>query len=356
MIYYISLKNICFSTFLIFLFTILCSFVGFSQGKPYIQELTGSNSSFAYPEIKLRLNNGSQTKSTRIAYLEWATIDLDPGYDAGAFPDFANFAIHSRLPNFADGLDYTIQALPILDDDYYSIPLSVYANQGSNLTFSAIISGDFPTRVYFYLEDVLANQVVDLNIEDYVVDISTDLNGTGRFYLKVVKEMRQEVLVPQGWFYYSSYMNSNTPISEVLSTIHNSVYYVKDINGEIYFPSWNYDGIGEIMVDESYMIKSNEESFLEVFGDKVSPDSVAINLVSGWNFVPYLRDSPANIEDVFSELIENNNLIIAKDYQGGIWMPDYSIDNLDSLYPGQGYIMKLNEPHEFYFLSNHDEY
>lgn len=104
------------------------------------------------------------------------------------------------------------------------------------------------------------------------------------------------------------------------------------------------------------MIKSNEESFLEVFGDKVSPDSVAINLVSGWNFVPYLRDSPANIEDVFSELIENNNLIIAKDYQGGIWMPDYSIDNLDSLYPGQGYIMKLNEPHEFYFLSNHDEY
>lgn len=349
-------KKTNFLTVVLALIIILDVSVVFSQGKPFIQELTGSNSSFAYPEIKLRLNNGSQTKSTRIAYLEWATIDLDPGYDAGAFPDFANFAIHSRLPNFADGLDFTIQALPILDYDYYSIPLSVYANQGSNLTFSAIISGDFPTQVYFYLEDVLANQVVDLNVEDYELDISTDMNGTGRFYLNVVKEMRQEVAIPEGWFYYSSYMNSNFPISEVFSTIHNSVHYVKDFNGEIYFPSWNYDGIGEIKVDESYMIKSNEESFLEVFGDKVSPDSVAINLVSGWNFVPYLRDSPANIEDVFSELIENNNLIIAKDYHGGIWMPDYSIDNLDTLYPGQGYIIKLNEPHEFYFLSNHDEY
>ena len=37
-------------------------------------------------------------------------------------------------------------------------------------------------------------------------------------------------------------------------------------------------------------------------------------------------------------------------------MPDYPIDNFDSLYPGQGYILKLNEPHEFYFLSNLDEY
>jgi hypothetical protein len=37
-------------------------------------------------------------------------------------------------------------------------------------------------------------------------------------------------------------------------------------------------------------------------------------------------------------------------------MPDYPTDNFDSLYPGQGYILKLNEPHEFYFLSNLDEY
>lgn len=338
------------------LFTILNVSLGFSQGKPFMQETSDSYRAILVPTINLRLNNGTQEKSTKIVYSEWATLELDPGYDSGAFPDGLNFGFHSRLLNSPDGLDFAVQALPIIDYNSYSIPLSVYAEGGSSLTFSATGEGDLPTQVYFYLEDVLANQVVDLNVEDYVLDISTELNGTGRFYLNVVKEMRQEVAIPQGWFYYSSYMNSNVPISEVFSSIHNSIYYVKDFNGEIYFPSWNYDGIGEIKVDESYMIKSNQESFLEVFGDKVSPDSVAINLVSGWNFVPYLRDSPANFEDVFSELIENNNLIIAKDYHGGIWMPDYPIDNFDSLYPGQGYILKLNEPHEFYFLSNLDEY
>ena len=349
-------KKSSFLPFVLSLVTVFYVSLGFSQVKPFMQKSSGSSIAISFPTINLSLNNGDQQKSTKIVYFESATLDSDPGFDAGAFPDFATFSINSRFINDPDGIDLTIQTLLIIDYNSYSIPLSVKAEGGSSLTFRATPEGDFPTQVYFYLEDVLANQVVDLNVEDYELDISTDLNGTGRFYLNVVKEMRQELVIPQGWFYYSSYMNSNIPISEVFSTIHNSVYYVKDFNGEIYFPSWNYDGIGEIKVDESYMIKSNEESFLEVFGDKVSPDSVPINLVSGWDFVPYLRDSPANIEDVFSELIENNNLIIAKDYHGGIWIPDYSIDNIDSLYPGQGYIIKLNEPHEFYFLSNHDEY
>ena len=354
--YYNFPKKPSFLPFVLSLVTIFYVSLGFSQVKPFMQKSSVSSGAISFPTINLSLNNGDQEKSTKIVYFEFATLELDPGFDAAAFPDASNFAIYSRIPNLPDGLDFLLQALPIIDYNTYSIPLSVKAEGGSSLTFSAATEGDFPTQVYIYLEDVLANQVVDLNVEDYELDISTDLNGTGRFYLNVVKEMRQELVIPEGWFYYSSYMNSNAPISEVFSTIHNSIYYVKDFNGEIYFPSWNYDGIGEIKVDESYMIKSNVESFLEVFGDKVSPDSVPINLSSGWNFVPYLRDSPANIEDVFSELIENNNLIIVKDYHGGIWMPDYSIDNLDSLYPGQGYILKLNEPHEFYFLSNLDEY
>ena len=200
-------KKSSFLPFVLSLATIFHVSLGFSQVKPFMQKSSGSSIAISFPTINLSLNNGDQQKSTKIVYFESATLEADPGFDAGAFPDFATFSIHSRFINDPDGIDLTIQTLPIIDYNSYSIPLSVKAEGGSSLTFRATPEGDFPTQVYFYLEDVLANQVVDLNVEDYELDISTDLNGTGRFYLNVVKEMRQEVVIPQGWFYYSKHTN-----------------------------------------------------------------------------------------------------------------------------------------------------
>lgn len=180
-------KKTSFFPFVLSLVTIFYVSLGFSQVKPFMQKSSGSSIAISFPTINLSLNNGDQEKSTKIVYFESATLDLDPGYDAAAFPDASNFTIYSRIPNLPDGLDFLLQVLPIIDYNSYSIPLSVKAEGGSSLTFSATVEGDFPTQVYFYLEDVLANQVVDLNVEDYVLDISTDLNGTGRFYLNVVK-------------------------------------------------------------------------------------------------------------------------------------------------------------------------
>ena len=151
-------KKTSFVYMVLSLFTILNVSLGFSQGKPFMQETSDSYRAILVPTINLRLNNGAHQKSTSIVYFESASLELDPGYDSGAFPDGLNFAFHSRLLNSPDGIDFTVQALPIIDYNSYSIPLSVYAEGGSSLTFSATAEGDFPLQKDLFREQQVRAQ------------------------------------------------------------------------------------------------------------------------------------------------------------------------------------------------------
>ena len=88
-------KKSSFLPFVLSLATIFHVSLGFSQVKPFMQKSSGSSIAISFPTINLSLNNGDQQKSTKIVYFESATLEADPGFDAGAFPDFATFSIHS---------------------------------------------------------------------------------------------------------------------------------------------------------------------------------------------------------------------------------------------------------------------
>ena len=45
---------------------------------------------------------------------------------------------------------------------------------------------------------------------------------------------------------------------------------------------------------------------------------------------------------VFSELTENNNLIIAKDYIGSAFLPEWGFNGIGDLETGKGYQLKVN--------------
>jgi hypothetical protein len=64
-----------------------------------------------------------------------------------------------------------------------TIPLGLHSNQGHSVTIS-IAQTDIPASINVFLEDVETNTVVLLNSEDYTFTPSTDISGTGRFYLR----------------------------------------------------------------------------------------------------------------------------------------------------------------------------
>ena len=113
---------------------------------------------------------------------------LDVGYDAAFLSnEVPEFALYSHLVQENSGLPIALQALNGSDLSDVVIPLGVNANQGEQITFS-IADSTLPESVSVYLEDTVANTVTLLNDSDYVITPNSDLNGTGRFYLRYTED------------------------------------------------------------------------------------------------------------------------------------------------------------------------
>ena len=67
-----------------------------------------------------------------------------------------------------------------------------------------------------------------------------------------------------------------------------------------------------------------------------------------------MEAAPADL--VLAELNDTGNLIIAKNYQGAAFLPEFNFNGIGDLKPGQGYQLKINEAGILNFLSNDNSY
>ncbi|QNK77401.1 lamin tail domain-containing protein [Winogradskyella sp. PAMC22761] len=130
---------------------------------------------------------GSSTYSTSIFFNTNASLGLDPGYDAAVYGTASdNYPIFSHLVEENTGRPMAIQSLSNTDLANVTIPLGVNANQGETIAFS-ISQSTLPSTVNVYLEDNVANTSTLLNMSDYIITPSSNLLGTGRFYLRITE-------------------------------------------------------------------------------------------------------------------------------------------------------------------------
>ncbi|MBU2919913.1 zinc-dependent metalloprotease [Winogradskyella psychrotolerans] len=134
---------------------------------------------------KLNLNNAANLTSTRIYFIENTTRGLDVGYDAGSYMESASeFSIFSNLVEDNTGLSLAIQTLPYDDFNDVIVPLGVKAQANETLTISIDDISTLPEGINVYLEDSTENTFTLLNDNGYSFTSSTDINETGRFYLR----------------------------------------------------------------------------------------------------------------------------------------------------------------------------
>jgi len=141
-------------------------------------------SSSSEPTIVVHLTNGAVNKTTKIEFLDIATMGLDPGYDAGAYKDGASsFYLHTHLVSDSQGVDFTIQTLPTSAlDRPVAIPLSINAAIKERLTFS-VVANNISDGVAVYLEDALNNTFTNLRDTPLEIITTSPLQGIGRFYI-----------------------------------------------------------------------------------------------------------------------------------------------------------------------------
>lgn len=135
-------------------------------------------------ELSISINDGADSRTANLHYIDTATEDFDNGYDASLFNGVkSEFSIYTALLSDVQK-SLSRQVLPITDMENLIIPIGIKADEGKVLNFTAEAL-NLPNDVNVFLEDRDLGVFTQLNSPNtnYNVSLSKNLNGIGRFYL-----------------------------------------------------------------------------------------------------------------------------------------------------------------------------
>jgi hypothetical protein len=111
--------------------------------------------------------------------------------------------------------------------------------------------------------------------------------------------------------------------------------FIKDNAGDVYCPALGQDDIHYFQIGQGYQVYSSLPDTFRVAGVPVNLATTSISLTAGWNLISYLPSVPDSIVHALASI--SSQLVIVKNNAGQVYWPGYSIDNIDSMLPGQGY-------------------
>ena len=160
---------------------------------------------------------------------------------------------------------------------------------------------------------------------------------------------RQEISIPSGWSIISTYIDPfSTDVESVFNGILNDIILIKNENGELYYPPWNLNMIGNLTIGEGYEIKMADNGGLKsgfliyVNGVRVDP-TTGIELPEGWSIISYLHRDPYPIETMMESI--DTAIIIVKDGDGLVYIPyppsGPAVNTILNMNPGKGYKIKI---------------
>lgn len=134
--------------------------------------------------LKLKLNNSTKRYFTEFYFTDAASSGFDVGYDAAVFNAVTDFGMYSHLVDNHTGTDLAVQSLAYDALESISIPLGIHANAGEQITIH-LEEHSLASTYEVYLEDRVTNTFTLLKSGDYSITPNANLNGTGRFYLRL---------------------------------------------------------------------------------------------------------------------------------------------------------------------------
>ena len=162
---------------------------------------------------------------------------------------------------------------------------------------------------------------------------------------------QQSIALAEGWNLVSSYIAPpDASMEAIFADIGDNLEEVRDGVGGVYDPSESTNTIGDWDPLQAYLVSVQQPVTLTLEGEQLSPESNPIPLATGWNQVAYLWDESLPVEDVVASL--GSDLVIVKDGAGKVYYPDFGINTLGMMVPGEGYKIFVAQQTTLVFPSN----
>lgn len=145
-----------------------------------------------------------------------------------------------------------------------------------------------------------------------------------------------------GWNMISSFVEPADPALEtLLAAITPQLRIMKNGAGQVFWPEFSINTIGEWNARDGYQVNMISAAAFDVTGIPVVPEAAPISLAGGWSLFAYLRSGALNIETALASL--GNKIVIVKNNAGQVYWPEFSINSIGDMAPGQGYQIFLSQ-------------
>ena len=161
----------------------------------------------------------------------------------------------------------------------------------------------------------------------------------------------QLVGLREGWGLMSTYIDPVEPsIDSVFSPVSSNLILLKDGNGNVYWPYYELNIIGDHIVGKGYQYNMIQQDSVLIIGIPVLPESTIINLPLDWSIIGYVRNAEALLDVMMMPI--NTDISIMKDDDGSAFWPSYNLNMIGMMKPGKGYFIKMYNPVIFSYPAN----
>ena len=225
---------------------------------------------------------------------------------------------------------------------------SLTASDGAiNLT----ASGGNPPYAYSWSNGSTTEDLTTLAYGTFQLTISDADACTIEAEERVRIESSQLITIPNQWCIISFNIDLYNPsVVAVMAPIVDSISIVKNGLGHVYWPEFGVNLIGDIIKGQGYQVKPLAGQILNAYGFYLFPEEEEIVLPSGWSMIGYLRNVSGDVEVGLANI--NQNIDIFKNDIGLVYWPQFGLNMVPSLDPGEGYQIKMLQADTLIYPAN----
>lgn len=151
--------------------------------------------------------------------------------------------------------------------------------------------------------------------------------------------LQQILNIPAGWSGVSTWLDPiDKDLDGMFLPVQNDLIILASIDG-VFYPTQGINTIGNWNCQTGYQVKAENDFDLTVSGTKIP--ATELMLAEGWNLLPVLSSSTADVENLFSGFA---GLQIVKQVAGPyLYWPEYGINTLGNLDPGKAYYVAVDQ-------------